>query len=280
MDTNYGPASKLAALHQGGSSRAASPTFGVTRMPSIKSPQIPNGRFRPPARPMGRPHLLAYLTPVHNSGFFNRKEKVSVADNAKEPRKEVIMNKLIAIFILIGSSMIFLAQTTAEPQGEASVVFESAGGKWQRARITDQLTGETSTAYLLDAETPSTLIETKRHPRMVFTCQNSGQFDGLRIRTGTIVASHSDGTSDHFGGRTRVSSRIDDQKIQTWTADVAKTGSDLFTKEGTVIDLAAHKRFVIRFASASGKIITDEYLTDGLSIELLKADCPAFFRKR
>src|SRR5271156_698623 len=147
-----------------------------------------------------------------NSAAKGHKEKVLMADKAREAGLEVIMRKLVAICTLIGSSLISLAQTIAEPHGEASVVFESAGGEWQKAIITDQVTGETSTAYSLDAETRASSIETKRHPKMVFTCQNSAQFNRVRILTGTVVANHSQGASDHFGGRATVSTRIDDQK--------------------------------------------------------------------
>jgi hypothetical protein len=57
-----------------------------------------------------------------------------------------IVRKFIAIYFLMGSSVIFFAQTVPWPHGEGSVSFRSAGGKWQRAMITDQLTGESSTA--------------------------------------------------------------------------------------------------------------------------------------
>ena len=68
------------------------------------------------------------------------------------------MKNLIAIYALLGSTVFSLAQTVTEPHGEGSVVFESPGGKWQKAVITDQLTGESSAAYSLDAETSATDI--------------------------------------------------------------------------------------------------------------------------
>jgi hypothetical protein len=63
-------------------------------------------------------------------------------------------------------------------------------------------------------------------------------------------------------------------------ADIAKNGSDFLTDKGIISDFVAHKKFVIKFASASGDQITDEYLTDGLSVKSLRADCPALFKKR
>jgi hypothetical protein len=63
---------------------------------------------------------------------------------------------------LVGSSLFSLAQTVTEPYGDGSVVFGSTGGKWQRAVITDQLTGESSTAYSLDAETQRQAVNENR----------------------------------------------------------------------------------------------------------------------
>jgi len=61
------------------------------------------------------------------------------------------MKKLIGIHFILVSSVISLAQAIAGPHGEGSVVFRSAGGRWEKAVITDQLTGESSTAYSLEA---------------------------------------------------------------------------------------------------------------------------------
>jgi hypothetical protein len=54
----------------------------------------------------------------------------------------------------------------------------------------------------------------------------------------------------------------------------------LVADEGIIPDLVGHKRFVIRFRSASGATIVDQYLTEGLSIRSLKSDCSALFAKR
>jgi hypothetical protein len=59
------------------------------------------------------------------------------------------MKNSIAIYALLGSSMLSQAQRLTEPHGEGSVVFGSPGGKWQKAAITDGLTGEYSAAYSL-----------------------------------------------------------------------------------------------------------------------------------
>ncbi len=106
------------------------------------------------------------------------------------------MRNFIAIYALVGSSLFSLAQTVTQPHGEGSVVFGSPGGKWQKAVITDQLTGESSTAYSLDAETSATDIENKRHPRIAFSCQKSGEFERVQIRTGTVIANQSDSISE------------------------------------------------------------------------------------
>jgi hypothetical protein len=190
------------------------------------------------------------------------------------------MRKLIAVYVLTASSMISLSQTIAEPRGEVSVVFRSAGGKWQKVMITDKLTGEFSTAYSLEAETSATDIETDRHPRIAFSCQKSGKFDRVRFRTGTVIANQSHSVSDYSVGCARVSIRSDDHEAKTWNADIAKNGSDLLADKNIISDFVAHKKFEIRFATASGNTITDEYLTDGLSIRLLKADCPSSFKER
>jgi hypothetical protein len=190
------------------------------------------------------------------------------------------MKKLLIVFALAGSSLISLAQTVSEPHGEGSVVFGSGGGKWQKAVITDELTGDTSTAYSLDAETSATNAGIVRHPRIAFSCQKSCELDRIRIRTGTVIAIQSPSVSDYSFGLARVSTYSDGQKIRTWTADIAKNGSDFLADKEIITEFLAHKRFVIRFTNASGDTIIDQYLTAGLSIDSLKADCPSFFKKR
>jgi hypothetical protein len=113
----------------------------------------------------------------------------------------------------------------------------------------------------------------------VFSCQQSGKLDGIWIRTGTIVANQFPRHNDHSSGRAQVSSRSDSQKTKTWIADIAAGGSDLVADEGIISDLVGHKRFMIRFRSASGATIVDEYLSEGLSIRSLKSDCSALFAK-
>jgi hypothetical protein len=83
------------------------------------------------------------------------------------------MKNLIAIYALLGSSMLSQAQTLTEPHGEGSVVFGSPGGKWEKAVITDGLTGESSAAYSLDAEVSANDIGNKRHPRIAFFVSRS-----------------------------------------------------------------------------------------------------------
>jgi hypothetical protein len=190
------------------------------------------------------------------------------------------MKRLIGVYVLLGFTMGSLAQSIVGPHGEGSVVFRSPGGRWQEAVITDQLTGESSTAYSLEAEPGGTDARAGRHPRIVFSCQQSGKFDGIWIRTGTVVANQSPSPGDHSSGRAQVSSRSDRQKTKTWIADIAGGGSDLVADEGIIPDLVSHKRFVIRFRSASGATIVDQYLTEGLSIRSLKSDCSALFAKR
>jgi hypothetical protein len=85
---------------------------------------------------------------------------------------------------------------------------------------------------------------------------------------------------DHPSGRAQVSSRSDSQKTKTWIADIAGGGSDLVAHESIISDLVGHKRFVIRFRSASGATIVDQYLSEGLSIRSLKSDCSALFAKK
>jgi hypothetical protein len=190
------------------------------------------------------------------------------------------MKKLIAIYALASSSLVSLAQSLEKPHGEASVVFESAGGKWQKAVITDQSTGESSVAYSLDAEPSVTDTATERHPRIAFYCQKSGEFDLFRIRTDTAIANQATSVSAYSLGWGQLSTRSDDQQIKTRTADIARNGSDFLIDKGIVFDLMAHKKLVVRFASASGYTITDEYLTAGLSIKSLKTDCPALFKDK
>jgi hypothetical protein len=190
------------------------------------------------------------------------------------------MKKHIAIYVLAGSSMVSLAQSVEKPRGEASVVFESVGGKWQKAVITDQLTGESSVAYSLDAEPSATDTVTARHPRIAFFCQKSGEFDRVRIRTGTTIAHQATGVSVYSLSWAQLSTRSDEQQVKTWAADIARNGSDFLIDKGMISDFVTHKKFVIRFASTSGNMITDEYLTGGLLIRSLKADCPAFFKDK
>jgi hypothetical protein len=190
------------------------------------------------------------------------------------------MKRLIGVYTLLGFSMVSFAQTLAGPHGEGSVVFGSPGGRWQKAVITDEPTGESITAYSLEAEPGGTGARNGRHPRIVFSCQQSGKFDGIRIRTGTVVANQFPGLGEHYSGRVQVSSRIDHQKMKAWSAGIAEGGSDLIADERIIPDLVGHKRFVIRFTSASGATIVDQYLTEGLSIRSLKTDCSALFAKR
>jgi hypothetical protein len=189
------------------------------------------------------------------------------------------MKRLIGVYALLGFTMGSLAQNIVLPHGEGSVVFRSPGGRWQEAVITDQLTGETSTAYSLEAEPGGTDARAGRHPRIEFSCQQSGKFDGILIRTGTTVSNQFPSPHDHSSSRAQVSSRSDSQKTKTWIADIRGDGSDLVADEGIIFDLIGHKRFVIRFRSASGATIVDEYLTRGLSSRSLKSDCSALFAK-
>jgi hypothetical protein len=204
------------------------------------------------------------------------RESIKVTD----PDLKAVMKRLIGVYLLLVFSVVSRAQTTVGPHGEGSVVFRSPGGRWQKAVITDQLTGESSAAYSLEAEPGGTDAETGRHPRIVFSCQESGKFDGIRIRTGTVVANQSLGLTDYSPGRAQVSSRSDHQKMKLWTAGIAGDGSVLLADEGIIPDLVGHKRFVIRFTSASGATIVDRYRTEGLSIRSLKTDCSILFAKR
>lgn len=190
------------------------------------------------------------------------------------------MKNLIAIYALVGSSVFSLAQTITKPHGEGSVVFESPGGKWQKAVITDQLTGESSAAYSLDAETSESDIENERHPRIAFSCQNSAEFEGIQIRTGIALAIQSHTLSQSSVGWARVSTHSEKRRTRTWTADIAKNGSDFLADKRVISEFLGHKKFVISFTSVSGDTITDEYLTDGLSIRSLRVDCPSLFKRR
>jgi len=189
------------------------------------------------------------------------------------------MKNLIAICALLGSSMLSQAQTLTEPHGEGSVVFGSPGGKWQKAVITDGLTGESSAAYSLDAEVSTNDIGNKRHPRIAFSCQESGESDRVQIRTGTMIANESHRISNSSLGWALLSTTNEHRGTRTWIAGIARNGSDFLVDKGIISEFLAHKKFAIRFASASGDAITDKYLTGGLSINGLRVDCPALFKK-
>jgi hypothetical protein len=190
------------------------------------------------------------------------------------------MKNLIAIYALLGSSILSQAQTLTEPHGEGSVVFESPGGKWQKAVITDGLTGESSAAYSLDAEVSANNIGNNRHPRIAFSCQESGEFERVQIRTGTMIADRSHSISNSSLGRALVSTSNEHRGTRTWIVDIAKNGSDFLADKRIISAFLAHKEFSIRFASAFGDSITDKYLTGGLSINSLRVDCPALFKRR
>ena len=190
------------------------------------------------------------------------------------------MKNPIAIYALLSSSMLSQAQTLTEPHGEGSVVFASPGGKWQKAKITDGLTGESSAAYSLDAEPSADDIGNKRHPSIAFSCQKSGEFDRVQIRTGTMIANQSHIISSASVGWALVSTRSEQQGTQTWAADIAKNGSDFLADKVIISEFLAHKKFSITFITASGDTITDNYSTGGLSLNSLRVDCPAFFKKR
>jgi hypothetical protein len=201
-------------------------------------------------------------------------------DKVDGPDFKAAMKRLIGVYVLLGFSVVSRAQTIVGPHGEGSVVFSSPGGRWQKAVITDQLTGESSTAYSLEAEPGGPDARSVRHPRIAFSCQQSGKFDGIRIQTGIVLANQFHSLSDHSSGRVQVSSSSDNQKTKLWTADIAGDDSDLVADEGIISDLVGHKRFVIRFTSASGVRIVDQYLTRGLTIGSLKTDCSALFTRR
>ena len=192
------------------------------------------------------------------------------------------MKRHIGVYVLLGFTMgsLALAQNIVGPHGEGSVVFKSPGGRWQEAVITNQLTGESSTAYSLEGEPSGSDSRAGRHPRIVFSCQQSGKFDGVWIRTGTVVANQFPSSSDHSSGRAQVSSRSDRQETKTWIAGIAGDGSDLVLDPGIIPDIVGHKKFVLRFRAASGATIVDQYLTEGLPIRLLKSDCSVHFSKR
>jgi hypothetical protein len=133
------------------------------------------------------------------------------------------------------------------------------------------LTGETSAAYSLDAETSATAHGIDRHPRIEFSCERPGKVDNVRIRTGAVIADQSNRVPDYSSAR--VSIQTEHQEIQTWSVVVAKNGSDLLIDKQAISDFLTHKRFVIKFVSASGAEISDEYVTKGLSMKSLKEDC-------
>jgi hypothetical protein len=196
------------------------------------------------------------------------------------PDLKAVMKKLIGIHFILVSSVISLAQAIVGPHGEGSVVFGSPGGGWEKAVITDQLTGESSTAYSLEAESGGVDAGTGRHPRIVFSCQQSGKFEGVRFLTGMAVANQSSDLRNGSPGQTQVSSRSDQEKMKMWTARIAGDGSVLVADERIIRDLVGHRTFVIRFTSASGATIVDQYLTEGLSIRSLRNGCSALFAKR
>ena len=101
-----------------------------------------------------------------------------------------------------------------------------------------------------------------------------------RSNGATVIANQSDSISESSPGWARVSTHSEHQRTRNWTADIAKNGSDFLADKTIISDFVTQKNFVIRFASASGDTITDEYLTGGLSIESLRADCPALFKRR
>jgi hypothetical protein len=160
------------------------------------------------------------------------------------------------------------------------VTFESAGGNWQKAIITDGPTGVTTAAYSLDAETSAAGPGLDRHPRIEFSCEKPGKVDNVRIRTGTLIAILANRVSDDSTGSARVSIQIDDKAIETRTVIVAKNGSDFLIRKEVVSDLLAHKRFVVRFVSVSRGEITDEYVVGGLAIKSLNADCFRSLKKK
>lgn len=150
------------------------------------------------------------------------RESIKVTD----PDLKAVMKRLIGVYLLLVFS-VSRAQTTLGPHGQGSVVFRSPGGRWGEAVITDQLTGETSTAYSLEAEPVGADARTGRHPRIVFSCQQSGKFDAIRIQTGMVVANQSPDLKNNSPGQAQVSSRSDHEKMKLWTAGIAGDGSVL-----------------------------------------------------
>lgn len=75
-------------------------------------------------------------------------------------------------------------------------------GWWQVANSNDygQIAGELSTAYSLEAETAAIDVRIGRHPRIVFSCEQSGRFDGVRIRTGLVLANQYPGLAVYSSG--------------------------------------------------------------------------------
>jgi hypothetical protein len=77
-----------------------------------------------------------------------------------------------------------------------------------------------------------------------------------------------------------VSTRGEHQGTRTWIADIAENGTDFLVDKVIISEFLAHKKFTIRFTSASGMSIIDKYSIGGLSIDSLRVDCPAFFKRR
>jgi len=188
------------------------------------------------------------------------------------------MRKLV-VFLAVGAcSLMCQAQNAAWPIGAGSVSFESAGGHWQKAVITDQPTGETSEAYSLEADTSYSDVDVTRRPSIVFSCEQSGGFSGVRIRTGAAVASEPRSISGKPSRKTDVVTWTDHQNSRAWTVEIAANGSDLLFDKVIMSELLMHKTFAIRYVSARGVSITDEYVIEGLSVDSLKADCAELFK--
>ena len=160
-----------------------------------------------------------------------------------------------------------------------SQTIESAGGKWQKTNVTDKLTGETSTAYTLEGEALTAGAGIERRPRIVFFCKKSENLGRVQIYTGTVIENQSHHYSQYQHGWAMVTYRSDDQKLQSRPADIAMDGATLLADSEIISDFVAHKKFFIQYPSASGHMVTDEYLTGGLSVDSLKADCPSLFKK-
>ena len=188
------------------------------------------------------------------------------------------MKKFIVSIVLGVCSLISQAQNVISPSGGGTVSFGSAGGGWQRAVITDQPTGEVTEAYSLEAEIPGRDVEVTRHPSIMFSCKQSKGFSGVRIRTGSLVASEHLQTSGRPYRQTHVLTWTDHQKSHIWTVNIAANGSDLLFDKRIMSELMMHTEFSIRYVSAGGDSITDEYITKGLAADSLKADCVRIFK--